>query len=296
MSSRRYSFIIANRDTGLMRRFSLRFDLVACVIAVALLSGGALAGRDLLVTIAGLDDLKLENARLHLENAGYRVVADELGDQMTTLEGAITELAGRADMDPSIVESMEQLPKSGQARSVVDTTASTSQLPAFTELQGLLGSLDDQLGRVRRSVAYREALADATPVIWPADGWVSAGYGYRADPFTGERDFHPAVDISTAKGQPVYATASGRVLSAARNGAYGKLVEIDHGFGLKTRYGHLADYAVAVGETVQRGDVIGYVGATGRATGYHVHYEVWSDDRTVNPMRLFARPRQLSAN
>ena len=108
--------------------------------------------------------------------------------------------------------------------------------------------------------------------------------------------FHHAIDISTAEGQPVYATASGLVLSAARNGHYGNLVEIDHGFGLRTRYGHLAGFSVGLGDTVQRGDIIGSVGATGRATGYHVHYEIWSDDRTVNPMRLLKRSRQISAN
>ena len=109
-------------------------------------------------------------------------------------------------------------------------------------------------------------------------------------------DFHPAVDISTQKGRPVYATATGRVFSAGRNGHYGNLVEIDHGFDLTTRYGHLSDFAVVVGDTVQRGEVIGYVGATGRATGYHVHYEVWSAGRSIDPRRLLAQSRTTSAN
>ena len=136
---------------------------------------------------------------------------------------------------------------------------------------------------VKRGVAYREALASATPVIWPADGWSSGTYGYRTDPFTGERDFHPAVDISSQKGRPVYATATGRIFAAGRNGAYGNLVEIDHGFGLITRYGHLSEFAVAEGDTVQRGDVIGYVGNSGRSTGYHLHYEVHVDGKAVDP-------------
>ena len=132
--------------------------------------------------------------------------------------------------------------------------------------------------------------------MWPADGWLSASYGYREDPFTGERDFHPAVDISTRRGQPVYATATGRIASAGRSGNYGNLIEIAHGFGLSTRYGHLSDYAVNTGDTVMRGDVIGYVGATGRATGYHVHYEVWVNGRTLNPLRLTPENPTISAN
>ena len=94
----------------------------------------------------------------------------------------------------------------------------------------------------------------------------------------------------------MYATATGRVFSAGRNGAYGNLVEIDHGFGLITRYGHLSEFAVEIGDTVQRGDIIGSVGATGRATGYHVHYEIWSNGQTVNPMQLLAETRTATAN
>ena len=90
--------------------------------------------------------------------------------------------------------------------------------------------------------------------------------------------------------------APGRVASASRNGAYGNLVEIDHGFGLTTRYGHLSDFSVTPGDTVLRGEIIGSVGATGRATGAHVHYEVWAGDRTINPMRLLAESRPETAN
>ena len=190
---------------------------------------------------------------------------------------------------------MEGLPSTDSTESAL-TAGSAVGLRTFDRLHGLLDSLGSQLDWVRRGVAYREALADATPIIWPAEGWISATYGYRQDPFTGERDFHPAVDISTHRGQPVYATATGRVHSAARNGAYGNLVEIDHGFDLTTRYGHLSEFAVEVGDTVLRGDVIGYVGATGRATGYHVHYEIWSAGRTVNPMQLLGQTRTASAN
>ena len=82
------------------------------------------------------------------------------------------------------------------------------------------------------------------------------------------------------------ARLAARVLAASRRGNYGNLIEIDHGFGLNTRYGHLSEFAVRLGETVQRGDVIGYAGDTGRATGYNVHYEVRANGRTINPLRL----------
>jgi murein DD-endopeptidase MepM/ murein hydrolase activator NlpD len=90
----------------------------------------------------------------------------------------------------------------------------------------------------------------------------------------------------------VYATASGHVIQLGYQGAYGNLVTIDHGFGLESRYGHLQKYAVTKGAKVKRGDVIGYVGATGRATGYHLHYEVWANGRLLNPLQLLTqKPR-----
>ena len=239
--------------------------------------------------------LRLLSAQLEVENSTYRVAASELSERMISLSSEMSELSGRSEIDPPMLRSMARLPSATRVESALGV-GSTMAFDTFERLDRLLNSLDSRLELVRRGVAYREALAAATPVIWPADGWISGTYGYRQDPFTGERDFHPAVDISTQKGRPVYATATGRVHAAQRNGNYGNLVEIDHGFDLTTRYGHLAEFAVSVGDTVQRGDVIGYVGATGRATGYHVHYEVRTANRTIDPMRLIARSDTASAN
>ena len=124
-------------------------------------------------------------------------------------------------------------------------------------LRNVLGSLEGHLNIVRRTVEKRESLMNATPSIWPIHGWLSAGYGMRADPFTGERDFHPGLDISADKGTPIFATAAGMVELAAPSGDYGNLVVVDHGYGLVTRYGHLSKFAVWLGRNVKRGDVIG---------------------------------------
>ncbi len=291
----RYSLVIANRTRGKLRQvtFTTLPAVVALIVFVGLPAGSLLlAQRD---AVSEISRLRLQNARLELENTSYRAAAHDVASQMAALRLELTKLSGRNGIDPAMLSPVERLPDAAASASWQSAT-----LPAagsvLTRLRRLLGSIGDRLVRVRRAVAYREALAEAIPVMWPADGWISGVYGYRNDPFTGERDFHPAVDISSQKGQPVYATASGRVLSAARHGAYGNLVEIDHGFELVTRYGHLSEFAVKVGDTVQRGDVIGYVGATGRATGYHVHYEVWVGDRTVNPMRLHAESSSVAAN
>jgi murein DD-endopeptidase MepM/ murein hydrolase activator NlpD len=162
----------------------------------------------------------------------------------------------------------------------------------FGLLRTLLDGLQNRLHVVARDVDRRNALAAATPSMWPSYGWLSSGMGPRKDPITGGSDYHSGLDIAGERGQPVYATAAGTVEQVGRQGAYGNLVVINHGFGLETRYGHLLKYLVKPGAKVQRGDIIGQVGATGRATGYHLHYEVVANGRLINPLQLLTqKPR-----
>ena len=157
-------------------------------------------------------------------------------------------------------------------------------------LRTLLQGLESRLRNVRKDVERQEALAAATPSIWPAHGWLTGTFGGRSDPFTGEPGFHQGLDISTEKGQPVYATADGSVESAAYTGDYGNLIVLRHDFGLTTRYGHLSSFNVKPGATVKRGDVIGYVGSTGRSTGAHLHYEILANGKLINPLQLLTQP------
>jgi murein DD-endopeptidase MepM/ murein hydrolase activator NlpD len=148
------------------------------------------------------------------------------------------------------------------------------------------------LTTVRSDVDKRNALAAATPSIWPAHGWLSSNVGARKDPITGGADYHEGLDISADHGSPVFATADGTIKQAAREGSYGNLVTIDHGYGLETRYGHLSRYHVKQGAKVKRGDVVGYVGSTGRSTGSHLHYEVRVNGRLLNPLQLLLNQRR----
>lgn len=114
-------------------------------------------------------------------------------------------------------------------------------------------------------------------------GYISSNYGYRADPFTGGRDFHPGVDFDGNMGDDVLAVAGGVVSFSGIKPGYGKTVEIDHGNGLVTRYGHLSRLDVQVGDPVRTGTLVGGMGSTGRSTGTHLHFEVWKEGRIVNP-------------
>jgi murein DD-endopeptidase MepM/ murein hydrolase activator NlpD len=139
-------------------------------------------------------------------------------------------------------------------------------------LEALVAGLEDR----------REQLA-ATPSIWPTDGFVTSGYGFRTSPFTGRKQFHAGIDIAADFGTRIVAPASGRIVFAGRRGAFGRVVEIDHGFGVRTIYGHTEDIYVRVGQRVERGTRIASVGSTGRSTGPHLHYQIKANGRTVNP-------------
>jgi murein DD-endopeptidase MepM/ murein hydrolase activator NlpD len=121
----------------------------------------------------------------------------------------------------------------------------------------------------------------------------SSGFGARVDPFTGRYAFHPGIDFAGPWGSVVHATAQGVVVFAGNRGGYGNMVEIDHGYGIHTRYGHLSAISVRVGSRIARGAALGRVGSTGRSTGPHVHYEVWYDDVVKNPNNFIEAGRHV---
>lgn len=258
-------------------------------------------------TKAEVTDLYANQRALELENASYRTATAELSGQIQSLQTAITDLGARAALDPGIARAMETLPAFVKSRAMgggvtspskQEATSYTNALTAlanpedtFGLLRTLLEGLESRLNVVQRNVDRRNALANATPSIWPAHGWLTSTMGRRTDPMTGGADYHPGLDIAGDKGQAVYATADGVVTHAGRQGAYGNLITIDHGFGLETRYGHLSGFQVRQGDRVQRGDQIGRLGATGRATGTHLHYEVLANGRLLNPLRLLTQQK-----
>lgn len=132
-----------------------------------------------------------------------------------------------------------------------------------------------------------QRLLRVLPLTVPADTYtMSSGYGLRRDPVNGAAAMHYGIDLSGNSGQAITATAPGRVIFAERMGFYGKMVEIDHGMGVTTRYGHLKDIAVEEGQVVAANEKIGTMGSTGRSTGVHVHYEIRMDGQPVNPMKF----------
>lgn len=136
------------------------------------------------------------------------------------------------------------------------------------------------------SLSERQSLINATPNIKPARGWLTSRFGYRVSPFTSKATMHAGLDIAAAPGSPIYAPADGVVSYAGYDQGYGKLVSIDHGYGVSTRFGHTSQIYVQVGQKISKWDVIAAVGNTGRSTGPHLHYEVRINGTPVDPINF----------
>lgn len=306
MTPRRYTFIIADRRSGKILRstINIRPALVTLVILAALpiLIGQAIALK------ASLDAASVvaKSQTLERENAKFRSLSQTLSEKIGQLQTVVVDVGARSQLDPAISSSMERLPSLIKTKAMGMGTTQTIALgeqrelaalstpeETFIWLHMLLAGLESQINIVSTAVAQRNELAQATPTLWPARGWLSSTMGRRKDPFTGAPDFHRGIDIAGMKGRPIYATASGEVATVGVQGNYGKRVVIDHGFGLETRYGHLLSYTVKEGDWVERGDQVGRMGKTGRTTGYHLHYEVLANGRILNPLRLLTQQTPL---
>jgi murein DD-endopeptidase MepM/ murein hydrolase activator NlpD len=160
-------------------------------------------------------------------------------------------------------------------------------------LPGRLSSLEVEASRQESSLRElqeyfddQKSLLASTPSVWPTRGWVTSDFGVRLDPYTAERMMHRGLDIATPQGQTVYSPSDGTVVFAGTESGYGKVLVLDHGYGVKTRYGHLAEIFVKQGERVKRGARVAAVGNTGRSTGPHLHYEVRVNGIPENPRKF----------
>jgi len=209
--------------------------------------------------------------------------------RMEALGARVTEIA---DLDEGEFSFSDPAPQGGPSVVSQDVLPWPDLQQSLDELASGLKSRESELEILEsmlRDRDYREARQIAgRPVTW---GWMSSGFGKRVDPFTGKMAWHSGVDFAGKDGSEVVAVASGVVTYAGKRYGYGEMVEINHGDGYVTRYGHHAKLLVKVGDVVKKGQPIGTMGSSGRSTGPHVHFEVLKDGRPVDPTRYIARRR-----
>ena len=236
---------------------------------------------------AQIDD---QRARLGSVEADSQRDMDALALQLGRLQAHATRLDALGERLAQVGKldaaefNFTDLPALGGA----DEPTSMAPLPFSEGITALRNQFDRQeaeLGVLESMLLDRRIESAMLPTGWPvAQGYISSGYGTRADPFTGKRASHMGVDFDAPMGSDVLSVAEGMVTYSGVRGGYGNVVEIDHGNGYMTRYAHNSRNVVEVGARVRIGDVIAKVGSTGHSTGPHSHFEVWRNGRPVNPM------------
>jgi len=272
---RLYAFIISytSRSRSQIRRFCLHKSWLKFSAVIAfLVLGTCVYGFYGLTQQAAHWRIEKENQRLRAEAERQRHELNELNERVEAMEDTSRKLAEKS----GVVNNLESSsPGEGGPSIPLDAAG--------------LAALENKMAKLEQELSAHEAVLKErgfTPSIWPVDGNLESGFGGRHNPFGGASyEFHYGQDIDAPMGAPIVAGAKGTVTFVGWQHGYGRLVIVDHGGGLSTRYGHLSEFDVEPGDEVARGQFIGRVGSTGRSTGPHLHYEVRINDDPVNPLQ-----------
>lgn len=287
MQKRFYILFVARGDDGQLRKISIPLHylyifVVGAAIGFLSLTGIASSYTRMLLKVSRYNELRQEKDQLKTSYSQLEQVAKERDVQVASLGSIASEVSALYGLksQPSLVAASADHVDDSEVSSSLDQLhlLRTSALSGAT-MVGLT------LGLTRNATTADWFRANSAPNLWPVEGQITGSFGERIDPFNGEGAFHSGVDISSPYGTPIVAPADGVVTFTDMLGGYGRAIQINHGNGINTRYGHLSGFAVTVGQQVHRGDVIGYVGASGRSTGPHLHYEVRINDTPVNPYK-----------
>jgi murein DD-endopeptidase MepM/ murein hydrolase activator NlpD len=277
--------------------FSVRLPMNAIKAVTVVLAAVVIVTAGTLInyhhTINAAQDDKLELERLRQTNSQQYAQIQQLAQATTSLQADMDRLNDVETQIRRLINNDETNETSragivrpgrhgGQGGPVVKpdlatVTANINQLQAAVKVR------EESLNNLRDTLVSRNARIAATPSIWPTNGEVTSRFGSRSSPWGWGSDWHPGYDIAGDYGTPVVATADGVVVYSGWYGGYGRLVQIDHGNGIVTLYGHNSEIIVNDGQQVKKGQVISYMGSTGNSTGPHVHYEVRVNGTALNP-------------
>ena len=315
LRKRYYILFVARDEDGRVRKISLPVQYVYGFVAAALVGAFTIVGlagsyTRMLLKTESFNQVRQERETLRKNYQQMAQIAHERDIQVASLGALASEVTAIYGLKQN------KLNQGGKQAAAAAPTPSSLALTDDVNQQQVKLSLDEFYalrtqalsGRVSRALegglnsGMVSGLSDWTqvadaPSLWPVEGRVTSSFGEREDPFNGEGAFHAGMDISAPTGTVVRATADGLVDSAAMVSGYGREVIVDHGHGVRTVYGHLASMVVLAGQHVVRGQVIGYVGQSGRSTGPHLHYEVRINNVPVNPHKyLRSTFEEMTAN
>ena len=284
ISGKNYTFYIATTP-GQLRKlvvpaYLLHGLAILAIIGVITVAGAIGSYSRMLWKVGNYNALRHDQESLKKQYRELQTTVKDTNQRLDSLQSLATEVAmtyGVMRYHPAAFDQMDSAatPEDAFDRSVEQ----------YSFLKRNAAAIAVSAGGLRLMPASAFADSSYTPSIWPVLGRITDGFGERLDPFSGEGAFHTGVDVGADYGAPVHVTADGMVLDAGQHSGYGRVVIVDHGFGITTWYAHLSSYAVVPGTRVKRGEVIGYTGISGRSTGPHVHYEVRMNNAPVNPWR-----------
>ena len=233
---------------------------------------------------------ELSNQRKHIQNFVHKI--EELKTKLASLQKFEKKIRIIANIEKTdskndffgVGGSAPEILKPGVTITKKHNSLIREMHAQLSQIDNIAETQKNNFETLVKKLKIQQNLLASTPTIRPiTKGWISSGFGYRRSPFTGRKEFHKGIDFATRQGNPIFATADGVIIYAKPKGLLGKTVIINHGHGLKTRYGHTSKILKKKGAKVKRGDIIALVGNTGRSTGPHVHYEVQLNGIQVNP-------------
>lgn len=290
MEKKFYTFLVFPGASGKLHRIQVPaylLHVLAGLSLIGLIALGAMVNSyaRMLLKVSDYDNVRNERESLKTQYRTLENVVSQTNAKLSSLQSLAAEVAltyGFGQRRPRLPSAMLVL--ATQSNSTVESSYRAS-IYAFN-LMETMSFAPTVESPVRGAVFTLPSLSGLNiPSAWPVRGEITGGFGQRMDPLSGEGAFHNGVDISAPTGTEVAATADGVVIFADRESGYGKEILLDHGAGITTRYGHLSQIYVVVGQQVTQGQVIGAVGRTGKTTGPHLHYEVRINQTPVNPSK-----------
>jgi murein DD-endopeptidase MepM/ murein hydrolase activator NlpD len=295
--AKKFTILVIPEGTNRVNRFSLPRIVLPLVLALVIGAVGMSVYwfnqyDTLRADLPDLHNLQEQNRRQEAQIDSFATRLFEFKQQMAKLKSFNRRLRVMANLEkPSSSDDVfgiggPEVHQGGSGVKLTNTIGERRVLIMQRDLDQMTGEAEAERSiqkELAKFLKERHSVLASTPSIWPVHGWVTSGFGYRISPFTGKRQFHAGLDISTRSGTPIVSPAAGVVTFVGREGGYGKMVVINHGHGLVTRYGHLRKYSVKTGQKIKRGERVGMVGSTGRSSGPHLHYEVLMSGVPTNP-------------
>ncbi|HEY7179858.1 MAG TPA: peptidoglycan DD-metalloendopeptidase family protein [Blastocatellia bacterium] len=275
---RSYTFVFAPTSSFPLRKFNVYHKALYAIMGFAIIGLLTVAWGVYRLTqhgfvVAQNISLKRHNRELKEENQKAKSDYDQLQSRLAVIDTNLRKVAEVSGVSRTsdISNDIGRGGPNGETK--------------ISDVENMTSVLESDLRNIKDVFDRNQIKLSSTPSGWPVRGYITDGFGTRRNPFDGAGyEPHAGLDIATNYGSAIEATADGRVIFAGAFGGYGNIVVIDHGYGITTRYGHMSQINVRMGQYITRGKVVGAVGSTGRSTGPHCHYEVRLHDRAVNPL------------